>query len=514
MKINFLKKIFAGSHKKRNIWIIIILVVVVAIGFLIFGKKNDFGSIQTGFVAKQNLQGTVLTTGQVVSATDLNLSFQTGGIVRQIYVKEGDKVYAGQTLASLDQSGARASLISAQGSLAQAQANYDKLVNGATQNDIQIAQDAVTSAKVNLNSAYNNSSGILNGAYTAIFNAYSAVTTLQNDYFTLADQSGIRVQDNRNNISESLANARISIDQANGADTTDLAITNLANYLTGVFNSVQAIRDQCDQGIYYSKVPAADKAIMDAQKTSVTTALSNVTALQNSVASYKAALQTAQNNLSAKQAKPRQEDVDLAKAQILSAQGQVDLAQNSLNNSVISAPSSGTITQVDIKVGEQATPSKEVMILQDIGSLHAEANVSEANVASLEIGQSVDYTFDALGPDQHFSGKVLTINPGATIISGVVNYKVTGSLDNVPKIKPGMTANMTILVAKKDNVLAVPSTAVINKNSKQYIRVIDNNKTKAYHEVEVQTGLQADGGVIEIISGLKDRQEIVIYMKQ
>jgi len=58
-----------------------------------------------------------------------------------------------------------------------------------------------------------------------------------------------------------------------------------------------------------------------------------------------------------------------------------------------------------------------------------------------------------------------------------------------------MTANMTILVAKKDNALAVPSTAVINKNNKQYVRVIDNEKNKTYHEVVVQTGFASRWGI-------------------
>jgi len=146
--------------------------------------------------------------------------------------------------------------------------------------------------------------------------------------------------------------------------------------------------------------------------------------------------------------------------------------------------------------------------------LHVEANVSEANIASLQIGQDIDYTFDALGPDQHFTGKVLTVNPASTVISGIVDYLVKGSLDNVPGIKPGMTANMTILVAKKDSVLAVPSTAVINKNGKNYVRVVDDLKKLTYHEVQVQTGLQADGGLIEIVSGLNEDQKIVTYLKQ
>lgn len=500
---------------KRNIWIIAILIVIVVIaGYFIFFRKNNTNSIQTGFAVKQNLEETVLSTGQVVSATDLNLSFLASGVVKKVSVKEGDKVYRGQVLAMLDQSSSLAVLISARGSLDQAQASYEKLINGASAGDIQALRDAVTSAQTNLNNTYNTSLNTLNAGHTAIYNAYTIVTSIQNDYFNaINDQESIKVQDSKNNIKEKMRNAISIIDAASGMGSIDAAVSGVLYDLNSTFASLQIVRDQCDQGIYYSKISAADKTSLDTQKTAVTAAISNVNTLQNSIASYKATLQTAENALYAKQAEPRQEDVDLARAQILSAQGQVDSAQSAVNNSVITAPASGTITQVDIRVGEQVVSSKEVIVLQDLGNLHVEANISEANVATLQIGQSVDYTFDALGPDQHFSGKVLTINPASTVISGVVDYKVTGSLDNVPNIKPGMTANMTILVAKKDNVLAVPSTAVVNKDGRQYLRIIDNLKNKTYHEIQVRTGLQADGGLVEIISGLNDGQEIVTYIK-
>jgi len=509
-------KISKFFRKKRNIWIIVILIAVVAIaGFFILRKKNNNGSVQTGLVARQNLEETVLATGQVVSATDLDLSFQSSGIARRVTVKEGDKAVQGQVLASLDQSNALAALTSAQGTLAQAQASYDKLINGASASDIRALQDAVNVAETNLNNTYNSSLNTLNAGYTAIYNAYTAVNSVANNYFTISDQESIKVQSGRTNINSKMADAMSNINNAvaNGDGDIDKAVSSLFNDLNSVFLSLQIIRDQCDQGIYYSKVSSADKTSLDTQKTAVSTAITNINTLQNSIASYGAALQVAENALSAKQARPRQEDVDLAKAQILSAQGQVDAAQNALNNLTIIAPASGTITQVNIKVGEQAMPSVVAISLQDVNNLHVEADVSEANVASLQLGQPIDYTFDALGPNQHFQGKILTINPASTIISGVVNYKITGSLDNVPDIKPGMTANMTILVAQKDNVLAVPSTAIVNKNNSQYVKVVDDAKKLTYHEVSVQTGLEADGGLVEILSGLNDGQQIVTYIK-
>jgi len=72
----------------------------------------------------------------------------------------------------------------------------------------------------------------------------------------------------------------------------------------------------------------------------------------------------------------------------------------------------------------------------------------------------------------------------------VVNYKVTGSFGKDSEVKPGMTDNMTILVAQKKNVLAVLSSAVINRDGKKYVKVIDDLKNKTYHEVPVQPGLR------------------------
>ena len=502
--------------KKRNIWIIAILIVLIIIVIFFIFRKNNSGNIQTGFATKQNLQETVLTTGQVVSGTNLNLSFQGSGVVRNVSVQAGDKVAQGQTLASLDQSGALASLTTAQGAQAQAQANYEKLQAGATTETVKTAQDSVNSAQQNLTNTYNGAINTLNNAYTSIYNAYNVAVSIQNNYFISQDPQGIQVSTAKNDISSNMQLVQSSLntsEKSMAAGDIDATVSQAILSLNNVYDDVNTIRTQCDQGAYFYKVTSADKAILDGQKTSVNTTLTGVTALQQNIASLKLALQTAQDQLNVTTAPPTQAEIDLAKAQILSAQGQVDSAQTVLNNSVITAPESGTITQVDIKVGEQSVPSQEVMILQNINDLHAEADVSEANIATLQIGQPIDYTFDALGPDQHFAGKVLTINPASTVISGVVDYLVKGSLDNIPNIKPGMTANMTILVAKKDNALAVPSTAIINNNNNQYVRIIDNAKTKTYHQVQVQTGLQADGGLVEITSGLSDGQEIVTYVK-
>jgi HlyD family secretion protein len=521
------KRFRAWFTKKKIIWTIIILLIV---GFIIYryeAGKNTSGNIQTAVATKQDIQQTVLSTGQVVSSTDLNLGFQASGVVTQVLVKAGDKVKAGQTLATLNQASAAAAVTTAQGSLALAQANYEKVVNGSTNTQIAVTQQAVNSAQVALNNASTTLATTQAQQATAVKNAYN---TLLNTSITAIPASG-----NSDTVTPIITGTYTGANtgvynitlyatgggvqfQASGLETANGNVRNQPTQMGNLglyiqFNSTPAVGD-----IWTVNIPntyaSTYVANYNAYQTALQAQASAISAAQGQVQSAQSALAQAQATLNNELAQASSAEIDSAKAQILSAQGQVASAQATFNNTILKAPLDGTITQVDTKVGEQASSLAEVMILQDIGDLHAESDVSEADIASLQPGQPVDFTFDALGPDRHFAGTVLTINPASTVISGVVNYLVKATLPSIPDIKPGMTANMTILVAKKSGVLAVPSSAIINQNNNQYVRVVDDIKKGTYHQVQVQTGLSADGGLVEITSGISEGATVVTYIKQ
>jgi len=576
--------------KKKIIWTIIILIIVGGgVYFLTKGKDNS-ANIQTARVTRQDLKQTVLTTGQVVSALNLNLSFQGSGVVKEVNVTAGTKVKAGDVLAIFNQASAQASLVSARGSLAQAQANYQKVLTGATKEQINVSQKAVNAAQVAYNNSLSQLTNTEQSSAAAISQAQNTLDDLQSpttqsdnkrsdiiititnqlnsiqsaldkenqiltdnnlkDTFAVTNSTSLsdfktsynQVQPLLNIANASLASAKnyksdININQAvnDTINALSQSVTTL-NYcysaLQSSITSSKLSQTQLDaykatinseltgENSGISTVRAARQSLTDAltaAQNAVTnarlSATQQITAAKNQINSTHAALLQAQATLAQLQAKAQTADLNAAQAQILSAQGQVDAATAALDNTVLKAPADGTITQVDIKVGEQATAMQEVMVLQDINTLHVEAYVSEANVAYLKIGQPVEYTFDSLGPDRRFNGKILTINPASTVISGVVDYLVKADFPNIPEIKPGMTANMTILVESKSSSLAIPSSAVINQNGQQYIRLIDNPQTKTYHQVEIKTDLQADGGLVEVTAGLSEGQELVTYIK-
>lgn len=583
--------------KKKIIWTIIILLIVGGIAFFAFRPKNNAANILTAAVSRADLKQTVLTTGQVVSETNLNLSFQASGLVKSVSVKNGSKVKTGDTLAVLDQANARSALTSASGQLALANANYQKVMAGSSEEQINVSKKAVDAAQV----AYDNALSQLETTKSTVaanisqaqanldeqLKPTTATATRRSAVFVAIanqltavkadlNQQDIIIADNdlKNNfgvlnlasvslfvgangqiqgpldrayaslqaaqISKSDASVNQAVSDALSAVRQDITALNYCysallstitsnNFsqakLDGYKSAINAAITNENSGI--TQINSARQALTDSEKADAdalkadTDALANsrlsaasqITAAQNQVNSAKASLVQAQAALAQAKVKAQPADIAAAKAQIISAQGSYESARAAFDDTIIKAPADGTITQVNTKIGQLASALQTVFVLQNVAALHTEAYVSESNVASLKLGQTVDFTFDALGPDRHFSGKVLTIDPASTVISGVVDYLVKASLPGIKEIKPGMTVNMTILVAERKNALAVTSDAIINQDGKQYVRVIDDPKAKTYHQVAVQTGLSADGGLVEILGGLSEGQEIVTLIK-
>jgi multidrug efflux pump subunit AcrA (membrane-fusion protein) len=524
----FFGRIYAFFTRKRLLWSVVIILVLF-VGWFFFIRKPVNKSIQSAEVVKKDIKKTVLTTGQVVSSTDLNLSFQTSGVVRRINVREGDNVTTGQVLAVLDQGSISASLESAKGSLAQAKANYEKVKASATGEDIAVSAAAVDSAKGALDNAKQDLLNQIKNSYNDANNAVLSTNVLFSNPQTNYPQFGIsgvvqtsgqlvsEINSTRVAINNLLSDWQMKVSSLNSDDinsAVSLSQSNLvkvSDYLNSIVNllsnysQVSSGGSQTTVSGYITSV-STSKSTVDA---GYTTILNDMQAVNT--ANY--SLAQAQASLNLKKAPPRPEDLNIAEAQVIAAQGQYDSVLSNYNNTVIVAPAPGTITQIDVKIGELATAQKEVMKLLNVNELHTEAQVSEADIVSLEIGQTIDNTFDALGPDKHFESKILTINPASTLVSGVVNYKITGGLPQIKEIKPGMTSNMTILVAQKPNVTVVPSGSIVNKDGKKYVRVVDDLKLKTYHEVPIEVGLEGDGGDTEVLSGITVGTNVVTYVK-
>ncbi len=516
---------------KRRIILGVAIIFVALIGFLIYRSKNKPADVLTDKVVKSSIESNALATGQVNSTTDLNLAFKGTGIVEKVNVKVGQKVESGAVLAYLSQKDQSATITQARASVAQAQANLNKVLAGASGPDIDIAKSAVFAAETtlrnyqdiyqstvsqqdvlvtNARNALNSNSlearrgSIVSGEVTATLSgSYQGTETGQYKFNVEYIGSGFKVKYRGLEIGTS-GNIERGIPVALGTKGLYVTFSTDGSFSGSPVWTVDIPNTQASTYITYYN---AYQAALQTREQAVVSA-------QNSINSAQASLDQAVRALAQKQADARPEDVAVARAQLLSAQGQLQAASATLDSTIIRAPANGTITLVDVKAGEQAGPSKTAIVLQDVDNLHIEANISEANIAQIKVDQPVTLTFDALGSDREFAGKVQLIDPASTVVSGVVNYKITVALEKFEEVKPGMTANISILTNSKSDVLNIPLRAVINKDGKKYVRVVTDTKKKTFEERVVETGLEADGGVVEITSGLTEGQEIVTFVNK
>jgi HlyD family secretion protein len=230
----------------------------------------------------------------------------------------------------------------------------------------------------------------------------------------------------------------------------------------------------------------------------------------STVISVEAVIKAREADLNLKRAAARPAEISAAEADILSARGKLESAQVAYDNTILRAPADGTITTIDVKLGELVTVQKPVITLEDVSNVYIEANINESDITRVALGQKVSVTFDAFGPEQIFTATVSSIDPSSTTVSGVVNYKIKATLDDPTLVKPGMTANMTITTGEKTDVIFIPKAAVHSLDGLEFVYVVTDLKRKKYEKRGVTTGFVGNGNRVEVVSGLSVGESVVI----
>ena len=229
-------------------------------------------------------------------------------------------------------------------------------------------------------------------------------------------------------------------------------------------------------------------------------------ALQSASLDYQAALATYQiaaSNINDGSA------LKQAQAQFDNAQVAVQQAQNNLAKASIVAPYDGVVAAVNYNVGDTAGSTAAVGVA-NLSNLEVDVLVSEVDVSKIKVGETAQMTLDALSGNT-YNAQVLKIDPVGTVSQGVVNYAVTvGITDADSAIKPGMTANLSIVVDERDNVLMVPLRAVHVQGNRKTVTLLSQGKTTT---VPVTTGLANDQSV-EITKGLQAGEVVVLNQVQ
>lgn len=358
---------------------VLVTSVSLGIALVVFGVfeynylKKPISNSLANLESSSNINDNVLSASSTFEHA--SLSFLSSGRVESIKVKVGDKVKKGDVLATLDPESTLGAVTQAQASYSTAEANYNKLINGATASTLDIANTSVNTAEQNLDH-------ILQNAYTQvdavirtdIDNLYvnpnlyspqfqvsffdaSANATVN---FTPANTSQrLDLGDQRSNIGK-LLNTWKNLDSS---DRTVLAQKTLAN-----LNTVKSYLLDVSSGLNSITFDPKYQANMDKFKSNVAAARSAIDTLITSIQSSQQALVTAKASANSVITSARPEDISVAKAQMENALGALQIAQAAYNGRIIIAPADSVVTAVHINVGETAVANTSIIEISSLNN--------------------------------------------------------------------------------------------------------------------------------------------------
>lgn len=207
-----------------------------------------------------------------------------------------------------------------------------------------------------------------------------------------------------------------------------------------------------------------------------------------------------------------EKELKRAEAQVLAAKNAWEEAKVKLSYAFVYAPISGVVSQVTTQQGETVVAGLNAptfITVIDLSKLQVECYVDETDIGKIKEGQKATFTVDAY-PGKVFKAEVRTIYPGAIIKNNVVFYDVVlDILDPYENIlRPEMTAQVTIIAGKKENVLVVPSRAVkIDPQGNYYVMVKKGDK---WEKRVIKIGWESQGKT-EVVSGLKEGEEVGLW---
>ncbi len=219
--------------------------------------------------------------------------------------------------------------------------------------------------------------------------------------------------------------------------------------------------------------------------------------------------------------------VSAAKSQVAQTEAALSLAETNLFYTKIVSPVDGIVVSRNVDVGQTVAASFQTptlfSIAQDLTKMQIDTNVAEADIGKVKVGQDVEFTVDAYS-DITFKGKVWQVRNAPITVQNVVTYDVVIQVGNPEfKLKPGMTANVSIIISIKKDVLKIPNAALRFKVTDKS-KPAEKSKTGAQQKgpgvwileqgkpkrIPVSLGI-SDGNYTELVSGeIKDGQELIV----
>ncbi|MEA2660679.1 MAG: hypothetical protein QOH08_251 [Chloroflexota bacterium] len=322
-------------------------------------------------------------------------------------------------------------------------------------------------------------------AYTGAVSKLTSAIDAPNGQVGSALSSATSAQNSLNTVN---AKADASLDGAR-TDVATLLVT-----LTGEQQAATNVKSKIGQ------VATTLATITDAINGGYVAAIQNVTAAQVRAAQ---SLQTAQTSLN-----NQPSNVQSAQNSLNNAQTALATAQANLDNTTIKATVAGVITTISAQAGENVSSASTTgfIVVANTGSMALHGTIGESDVVKLKLGQVATVTVDAIGTAK-MTGKVSSLDPVATIASGVPVYGVDVTID-LPSaaVKPGMSGTANVIIASSPNALTVPNLAVKTLSGRRYLTVMKDGQQV---DTDATFGLSNDT-VTEVLTGVQEGDVVAL----
>jgi HlyD family secretion protein len=414
--------------KRRTIWIIIIVVVLLAIiGFGFFRRwqsraASDYDLI-TYQVGKGGLSAVIDETGSVYADQSATLYWQTTGVVEEVNGALGQSVDADEVLA--------------------------KISEDSLPQSYYLAQQELITAKNALAELYDNAALVAANAQLDLARAWEAL------YGTEYRWAIIQPGESPTEADLEVAKARkvIADDQVDKKQSIyDDAEWNLSR--SKALLDLTIAKNEAEQTAWFvdwlQAIVDGEEPEVEIEDPAVALALANYESAER-------AYEKAKDG-------PDPDDIRLAEARIAAAQASLDTAE-------ITAPFGGVITAVEVIEGDLVLPNAVAFRIDDLENLKVDVAVSEVDINQIQVGQVVKLDFDAI-QGKEYQGEVREVSPVGIQQQGLVSFQVSIRLTDADEdVKPGLTAAVQIVVRQVEDVLIVPNRAVRWVNGEQVIYI-------------------------------------------
>ena len=493
-----------GSRRKR--WVRLAAVLMILGGgafaaFRLLGGQQAAAvtTYQEAAVEVRSITNSLSSSGTLQPADSYTVTTLVSGEILSDTFEKGDTVEKGQLLYTLDSSSASSSLTQSQNSYSQAQTSYEQAVAAkyptadmsGTVSEVYVSNGDTVSAGTELLKIVEDDSLTIDFKFAYV----------EEGTFYVGQSATVYVDGFAGTLSgtvTAVSDASTAVSTGVKLSTVRVKVTN-PGLVTADYTASAVIGGYASYG--NSTIHVSSSSVVTADVAGKVTGLSWLAgdAISSGDRICTITGDTVDNQ------------IENARISVSNAATSLENARDNLDDYSVTAPISGTVVTKTAKAGDKIEGGSDgtLCVIYDMSYLEMTMSIDELDISSVEVGQEVQITADAV-EGQIYTGVVTEVSVAGTTSGGITTYPVTVRIDETDGLLPGMNVDAEIIISSADDVLAVPSAAVnrgntvlITADSPSAVNALDQEAPEGYVYVAVETGI-SDDSYIEITSGLQE----------